>query len=109
MRNQLFLIQSDNATTCVYTNKLGGPKSPALCIQLWHVMMWLNIRIVAAYIPGIRQCPGGGLVIQERMKLLDQSHLLTHQDLTDQRDWELNKSVAEALSHMLDLSSIPLL
>ena len=80
------LIRSDSMTVVTYINKMGGTKSPSLCIATWHLfreLETLSCLITATHIAGIQNKVADSLsrhMIQPTEWTLDQrvvSHLFS--------------------------------
>ena len=106
LSNSVVLVRSDNTTTCAYINKMGGTKSPQLCIQVYHLLLWCkrkSIVLRAAFVPGLLNVQADAL---SRWKSKPIDHSLVHQ--VDHREWALHPQVANSLFILLGEPTIDL-
>ena len=55
VQGQIVLVTTDNTTVVAYINKEAGIRSGSLCVLLWRVLCWCNLRHIvlkARHIPG---------------------------------------------------------
>jgi hypothetical protein len=56
LRGKMVLVQTDNTTVMSYINKMGGTKSPRLCILTYQMLIWCKreqMFLTARHIPGV--------------------------------------------------------
>ena len=59
LKNKCVLVQSDNTTVVSYINRMGGTKSPSLCMKVWQLWQWAikaNVWLIAVHLPGEVNC-----------------------------------------------------
>ena len=105
LMNSVVLIRSDNTTTCSYINKMGGTRSPQLCVQVFHLLTWCkrkSISVRAAYVPGLLNTEA------DRLSRSRSTSIGPSIAQVDHREWALHPQVANGLFILLGDPTIDL-